>query len=89
VEGTQGTETLKAEGGGAVIVEDHTDSVGTAAYNQKLSHRRADAVRRYLVKHGIPANRITTEGFGESRPVASNDTADDRAQNRRVELRVE
>ena len=81
--------TLKAEGGIAVIVEGHTDSVGTDASNQKLSHRRADAVRQYLVKHGIPANRITAEGFGESRPVASNDTADGRAQNRRVELRVE
>jgi outer membrane protein OmpA-like peptidoglycan-associated protein len=81
--------TLKAEGGIAVIVEGYTDSVGTDAYNLKLSHRRADAVRQYLVKHGIPANRITTEGFGESRPVASNDTADGRAQNRRVELRVE
>jgi len=81
--------TLKAEGGIAVIVEGHTDSVGTDAYNQKLSHRRADAVRQYLAKHGIPANRITTEGFGKSRPVASNDTADGRAQNRRVELRVE
>lgn len=85
----EAAETLKAEGGIAVIVEGHTDSVGTDAYNQKLSHRRAGAVRQYLVKHGIPANRITTEGFGESRPVASNDTEDGRAQNRRVELRVE
>ncbi|MBP1687558.1 MAG: porin [Deltaproteobacteria bacterium] len=85
----EAAETLKAEGGIAVIVEGHTDSVGTDAYNQKLSRRRADAVRQYLVKHGIPANRITAEGFGESRPVASNDTADGRAQNRRVELRVE
>ena len=85
----EAAETLKAEGSIAVIVEGHTDSVGTDAYNQKLSHRRADAVRQYLVKHGIPANRVTTEGFGESRPVASNDTADGRAQNRRVELRVD
>lgn len=85
----EAAETLKAEGGIAVIVEGHTDRVGTDAYNQILSHRRADAVRQYLVKHGIPANRITTEGFGESRPVASNDTVDGRAQNRRVELRVE
>lgn len=85
----EAAETLKAEGGVAVIVEGHTDSVGTAAYNQKLSRRRADAVRQYLVKHGIPANRITAEGFGESRPVASNDTEDGRAQNRRVELRVD
>lgn len=85
----EAAETLKAEGGIAVIVEGHTDSVGTDAYNQKLSHRRADAVRQYLVKHGIPATRITTEGLGESRPVASNDTEDGRAQNRRVELRVD
>ncbi|MFI5397740.1 MAG: OmpA family protein [Candidatus Binatia bacterium] len=85
----EAAETLKAEGGIAVIVEGHTDGVGTDAYNQKLSHRRADAVRQYLVKQGIPAKRITTEGFGKSRPVASNDTADGRAQNRRVELRVE
>jgi len=85
----EAAETLKAEGGIAVIVDGHTDSVGSDTYNQKLSHRRAEAVRQYLVKHGIPANRITTEGFGESRPVASNDTADGRAQNRRVELRVD
>jgi OOP family OmpA-OmpF porin len=82
-------EALKAEGGVAVIVEGHTDSVGSDAYNKKLSLRRADAVRQYLVKHGIPADRITAEGFGESSPVASNDTEDGRAQNRRVELRVE
>ncbi len=85
----EAVEVLKAQGGVAVIVEGHTDSVGRDAYNQKLSLRRADSVRQYLVKHGIPSNRITTEGFGESRPVASNDTADGRAQNRRVELRVE
>lgn len=85
----EAVETLKAAGGIAVIVEGHTDSVGSDAYNQELSHRRADAVGQYLVQHGIPANRITTEGFGESRPVASNDTGDGRSQNRRVELRIE
>ncbi len=85
----EAVEVLKAQGGVAVIVEGHTDSVGSEAYNKKLSLRRADSVRRYLVKHGIPADRVTTEGFGESRPVASNDTADGRAQNRRVELRVD
>ena len=84
----EAVEILKAEGGIAVIVEGHTDSVGSDAYNQKLSQRRAEAVRKYLVDHGIPSNRISTEGFGESRPVASNDTADGRAQNRRVELHV-
>ncbi len=81
--------TLKAEGGVLVIVEGHTDSKGSDSYNEKLSERRASAVRDYLVKRGLPADRIKTEGFGESKPVASNDTDDGRAQNRRVELRVE
>jgi len=80
--------TLKQEGGVAVIAEGHTDSVGTEAYNLGLSKRRAAAVRDYLVAGGIAADRIQSEGFGESKPVASNDTADGRAQNRRVELRV-
>jgi len=80
---------LKEEGTIAVIVEGHTDSKGTDAYNLKLSQRRADAVEGYLVDHGISASRLRTEGFGESRPVATNDTADGRAQNRRVELHVE
>jgi len=80
--------TLKQEGGIAVIAEGHTDSVGSDAYNMKLSQRRAKAVRDYLVAAGISARRISAEGFGESQPVASNDTADGRAQNRRVELRV-
>ncbi len=73
----------------AVIVEGHTDSVGSEAYNMKLSQRRADAVRSYLVRNGIAANRIRTEGFGKTRPVASNATADGRAQNRRVELHLD
>jgi OOP family OmpA-OmpF porin len=85
----EAVRTLKEEGGIAVIVEGHTDSVGSDAYNMKLSHRRANAVSDYLASHGIPASRIRTEGYGESRPVASNDTADGRAQNRRVELNVE
>jgi outer membrane protein OmpA-like peptidoglycan-associated protein len=70
----------------AVSVEGHTDSVGSDAYNMKLSQRRADAVRDYMVAHGIAADRITTEAFGETRPVASNDTAAGRAENRRVEI---
>jgi len=80
--------TLKQQGGIAVIAEGHTDNVGTDAYNMKLSQRRAKAVRDYLVAGGISPRRIAVEGFGESHPVASNDTADGRAQNRRVELRV-
>jgi outer membrane protein OmpA-like peptidoglycan-associated protein len=79
---------LQTEGGVAVIAEGHTDSIGTEAYNQKLSVRRANAVKDYLVKGGIAPSRIQTEGFGESQPVASNDTPQGRAQNRRVELRV-
>jgi outer membrane protein OmpA-like peptidoglycan-associated protein len=69
-----------------VEVGGHTDSVGSDAYNQKLSERRAKAVRDYLVREGIDASRITTRGYGKSRPVASNDTAEGRAQNRRAEV---
>jgi len=67
-------------------LEGHTDSMGTDEYNQSLSQRRVDAVRQVLINQfGIAANRVRAQGFGESRPVASNDTADGRAQNRRVE----
>jgi OOP family OmpA-OmpF porin len=81
--------TLQAEGGVAVIVQGHTDSIGKEKYNQGLSERRAKAVQDYLVAGGIDASRITKQGFGETQPVASNDTADGRAQNRRVELHVD
>jgi len=70
-----------------VIVVGHTDSIGSEAYNQKLSERRAEAVRDFLVGHGVSASRLSTEGRGESEPVASNDTKEGRYQNRRVELR--
>jgi OOP family OmpA-OmpF porin len=73
-----------------VIVEvaGHTDSTGPEDYNQGLSERRANAVRDYLVDKGIRASRLTARGYGESRPVASNDTKEGRAENRRVELIV-
>jgi outer membrane protein OmpA-like peptidoglycan-associated protein len=71
-----------------VITEGYTDSIGSAEYNQALSVRRAEAVYRYLVNRGIAPERLTVEGYGESNPVASNDTEAGRAQNRRVELRV-
>ncbi|OOS07778.1 Outer membrane protein OmpA [Moraxella cuniculi DSM 21768] len=67
------------------IIEGHTDSVGSDAYNQRLSERRANAVREALIKnHGIAANRLTAQGFGESRPVATNSTDAGRQENRRV-----
>ena len=69
-----------------VIATGHTDSVGTDAYNQKLSERRAAAVKAYLVSKGIPASKITTIGKGESQPVATNKTAEGRQKNRRVDI---
>jgi OOP family OmpA-OmpF porin len=69
-----------------VIATGHTDSIGTEAYNQKLSERRAQAVKDYLVSKGIPASKITTIGKGESQPVATNKTAEGRQKNRRVDI---
>lgn len=71
-----------------VIAVGHTDSVGTDKYNNKLSQRRADAVKAYLVSKGIEPNRIYTEGKGEKQPVADNKTSEGRAKNRRVEIEV-
>ena len=71
-----------------VEVAGHTDSIGTEAYNQGLSVRRADAVKDYLVSKGVTASRLSARGYGESQPVASNDTEAGRAENRRVELIV-
>lgn len=84
----EAASTLKKEGTISIVAEGHTDSKGTDAYNLGLSERRAKAVKEYLVKAGISANRIEVVGKGESDPVASNDTEDGRAQNRRVELRI-
>ena len=67
-------------------INGHTDGVGTAVYNQGLSERRAGAVREYLSNNGIPAGRLTAKGYGLSNPVASNDTREGRAKNRRVDL---
>ena len=73
-----------------VVIEGHTDSVGTDAYNKKLSQRRAESVKKYMVeKGGIDANRIKAIGFGEEKPIASNDTDEGRQQNRRVEAAVD
>ena len=71
-----------------VIAIGHTDSIGSDAYNQKLSIRRAEAVKTYLTSKGVEKNRVYTEGKGEKQPVASNKTKDGRQKNRRVEIEV-
>ncbi|MCH2489815.1 MAG: OmpA family protein [Flavobacteriales bacterium] len=70
-------------------IEGHTDSRGSDAYNMDLSKRRASSVMTYLTTIGIPANRLTSEGYGEERPVATNNTAAGRQQNRRVEISLD
>ena len=71
-----------------IIAVGHTDSVGSDAYNQKLSVKRSEAVKAYLVSKGIEKNRVYTEGKGEKQPVADNKTAEGRSKNRRVEIEV-
>ena len=71
-----------------IIAVGHTDSVGSDAYNQKLSVRRSEAIKAYLVTKGIEKNRVYTEGKGEKQPVADNKTTEGRAKNRRVEIEV-
>ncbi len=79
---------LLAHPGLTLQVEGHTDSVGTDEYNQQLSGRRADSVRDYLASAGVPASTMSARGFGKTQPVATNDTAEGRQRNRRVELVV-
>jgi OOP family OmpA-OmpF porin len=71
-----------------IIAVGHTDAVGGDAYNQKLSVKRADAVKNYLTTKGVEKNRVYTEGKGEKQPVADNKTTEGRAKNRRVEIEV-
>jgi OOP family OmpA-OmpF porin len=71
-----------------IIAVGHTDAVGTDGYNQKLSVKRSEAVKAYLVSKGIEKNRVYTEGKGEVQPVADNKTKEGRAKNRRVEIEV-
>ena len=71
-----------------VSVDGHTDSVGGAKFNQRLSDQRANAIRDYLVKKGIDPSRLVAKGYGETKPIASNKTAAGREQNRRVELNI-
>jgi outer membrane protein OmpA-like peptidoglycan-associated protein len=70
-------------------VEGHTDSKGTASYNESLSQSRAESVRTYLISRGYPAEKIQAHGIGKDRPIADNASAEGRANNRRVEIVVE
>ena len=72
-----------------VIIAGHTDNTGDALNNLKLSQKRAEAVKAYLISRGVNADRLTARGYGDTEPTASNDTAEGRAKNRRVELRIQ
>lgn len=72
----------------SIKVVGHTDSVGSDAYNQSLSERRASSVAEYLISQGVAPNKVTSEGKGESQPIADNETEEGRAKNRRVELHI-
>jgi OOP family OmpA-OmpF porin len=73
---------------GKIRIEGHTDNVGPAAVNRRLSQQRADAVRAYLVGQGIDQGRLEAQGFGPDRPIDSNDTEEGRSKNRRVEFNI-
>jgi len=79
---------MKANPSWKATLSGHADSTGDASYNMGLSKRRAESVKKYLVGKGIAAERIATQAFGENNPVASNNTRDGRALNRRVEPSV-
>ncbi|MCP1420705.1 MULTISPECIES: OmpA family protein [Pseudomonas] len=72
----------------SIKIVGHTDSVGSDAYNQALSERRASSVAEYLISQGVAPNKVTSEGRGESQPIADNETDEGRAKNRRVELHI-
>jgi hypothetical protein len=80
---------LKAFPGVTLRIDGHTDSSGDPVANRRLSLERANAVKEVLVKAGVPADRITTDGFGSEKPIASNDTEENRAKNRRIELTLQ
>lgn len=80
--------TMRENPGTHILIAGHTDSVGTMAYNQSLSERRAAAAYRYLLSQGVPTARMTTTGRGETEPRFSNETDEGRRQNRRVEIAI-
>lgn len=79
---------LKGQPSMSLQIDGHTDSTGSPAYNMKLSKQRAASAKQYLVENGIDASRLQSEGYGESKPIASNKTKAGRAENRRVEFKV-
>jgi len=79
---------LRSNPNGIVNIEGYASSEGTEEYNQQLSLRRAESVRRYLIRKGIVAERIIASGFGENEPIADNATAKGRAENRRVQFKA-
>jgi OOP family OmpA-OmpF porin len=85
----EGVAMSKSKPNTGVLLEGHTDSVGTESYNQALSVRRANSVKAYFVKKGVDANSITTVGYGKDRPRADNKTAEGRKLNRRVEIKFQ
>jgi outer membrane protein OmpA-like peptidoglycan-associated protein len=85
----QVAEAIKTQDDKKVLIEGHTDSRGSDATNQALSKARADAVASFFISKGVPSERITTAGLGPSRPVADNNTAEGRANNRRVEIVIQ
>ncbi len=86
---TDVAQVLAGYPGGPARIEGHTDSIASTDYNQRLSERRAESVRDWLVAHEVGADRLTTSGLGEARPVADNATAAGRQLNRRVEIVIE
>jgi len=72
-----------------IVITGHTDGIGSAAYNEKLSVRRAESVRNYLTAHGIAADKIKIAGKGKTDPIADNKTEEGRAKNRRVDVEVD
>ena len=83
----EAVEVLKKNPSLKIVIQGHTDSIGTAEYNIKLSERRAKAVMKYFVKNGIEKERLSTIGYGLTKPIASNKTSEGRALNRRVLLK--
>jgi len=81
-------ETIKRRPDVIIRIEGHTDNVGSISALEQLSYRRAEAIMDYLVKAGVPSRQIQTKGFGGTRPITNNRTEEDRAKNRRVEIRV-